>query len=156
MLWLANISAYEISFACGIVLKTLCNLRHCSTILLYMSKDQFLHMFSVCLSRQAVSVVSEGLESFGGQGYIEDTGLPSMLRDAQVNDLCACVTSPCVCVCVWHQHWWKLVLTIISSDVLLVRSDALSAQQMAAHAWHMNQCDLYTHVQQCHVYTLSK
>uniref|UniRef100_A0A673HRU8 Acyl-CoA dehydrogenase family member 11-like n=1 Tax=Sinocyclocheilus rhinocerous TaxID=307959 RepID=A0A673HRU8_9TELE len=32
----------------------------------------------------AVSVVSEGLESFGGQGYIEDTGLPSMLRDAQV------------------------------------------------------------------------
>ncbi|XP_058626439.1 acyl-CoA dehydrogenase family member 11-like isoform X2 [Onychostoma macrolepis] len=35
-------------------------------------------------AKQAVSVVSEGLESFGGQGYIEDTGLPSMLRDAQV------------------------------------------------------------------------
>lgn len=34
--------------------------------------------------KQAVGVVSEGLESFGGQGYIEDTGLPSMLRDAQV------------------------------------------------------------------------
>lgn len=33
---------------------------------------------------QAVAVVSEGLESFGGQGYIEDTGLPGMLRDAQV------------------------------------------------------------------------
>lgn len=27
---------------------------------------------------------SEGLESFGGQGYIEDTGLPTFLRDAQV------------------------------------------------------------------------
>jgi len=39
---------------------------------------------------QAVSVVSEGLESFGGQGYIEDTGLPSMLRDAQVS-VCVCV-----------------------------------------------------------------
>jgi len=29
-------------------------------------------------------VMSEGLECIGGQGYIEDTGLPSMLRDAQV------------------------------------------------------------------------
>lgn len=28
--------------------------------------------------------MSEGLESFGGQGYIEDTGLPGLLRDAQV------------------------------------------------------------------------
>ncbi|CAB1322021.1 unnamed protein product [Coregonus sp. 'balchen'] len=34
--------------------------------------------------KQAVAVISEGLESFGGQGYIEDTGLPAMLRDAQV------------------------------------------------------------------------
>lgn len=36
------------------------------------------------VSSQAVAVVSEGLESFGGQGYIEDTGLPGLLRDAQV------------------------------------------------------------------------
>eukprot|EP00118_Oscarella_pearsei_P006616 m.30174 g.30174 ORF g.30174 m.30174 type:complete len:587 (+) comp31309_c0_seq4:66-1826(+) len=35
-------------------------------------------------AKQAVSVTSEGLECFGGQGYIEDTGLPGMLRDAQV------------------------------------------------------------------------
>ncbi|KAK3084005.1 hypothetical protein FSP39_006649 [Pinctada imbricata] len=34
--------------------------------------------------KQAMSVVSEGIESFGGQGYIEDTGIPVMLRDAQV------------------------------------------------------------------------
>uniref|UniRef100_A0AAY5KPY2 Acyl-CoA dehydrogenase family, member 11 n=1 Tax=Esox lucius TaxID=8010 RepID=A0AAY5KPY2_ESOLU len=34
--------------------------------------------------KQAIAVISEGLESFGGQGYIEDTGLPAMLRDAQV------------------------------------------------------------------------
>ena len=33
---------------------------------------------------EAVSVVSEGLECFGGQGYIEDTGLPGILRDVQV------------------------------------------------------------------------
>ena len=35
-------------------------------------------------AKVAMSVTSEGLECFGGQGYIEDTGLPSMLRDAQV------------------------------------------------------------------------
>nr|XP_006812241.1 PREDICTED: isovaleryl-CoA dehydrogenase, mitochondrial-like [Saccoglossus kowalevskii] len=35
-------------------------------------------------AKQAMSVTSEGLECFGGQGYIEDTGLPGILRDAQV------------------------------------------------------------------------
>ena len=35
-------------------------------------------------AKSAVATVSEGLECFGGQGYIEDTGLPAMLRDAQV------------------------------------------------------------------------
>ena len=33
---------------------------------------------------QSMQVTSEGLESFGGQGYIEDTGLPGLMRDAQV------------------------------------------------------------------------
>src|SRR5439155_11223817 len=35
-------------------------------------------------AKQAVAVASEALESFGGAGYIEDTGLPRLLRDAQV------------------------------------------------------------------------
>ena len=35
-------------------------------------------------AKQAVSVASEVLESFGGAGYVEDTGLPVLLRDAQV------------------------------------------------------------------------
>ncbi|WP_437996202.1 acyl-CoA dehydrogenase family protein [Sorangium sp. So ce185] len=35
-------------------------------------------------AKQAVSVLSEVLEAFGGAGYIEDTGLPRLLRDAQV------------------------------------------------------------------------
>lgn len=34
--------------------------------------------------KRAVETISEGLESFGGQGYIEDTGIPRLLRDAQV------------------------------------------------------------------------
>ncbi|MCB9598715.1 MAG: acyl-CoA dehydrogenase family protein [Sandaracinaceae bacterium] len=35
-------------------------------------------------AKQAVAVASEALECFGGAGYVEDTGLPSLLRDAQV------------------------------------------------------------------------
>jgi acyl-CoA dehydrogenase len=35
-------------------------------------------------ARQSVAVLSEILESFGGAGYVEDTGLPALLRDAQV------------------------------------------------------------------------
>lgn len=35
-------------------------------------------------ARQCVAVCSEVLEAFGGAGYIEDTGLPVLLRDAQV------------------------------------------------------------------------
>ena len=34
--------------------------------------------------RQAVTVASEVLEAFGGAGYVEDTGLPLLLRDSQV------------------------------------------------------------------------
>ena len=34
--------------------------------------------------KQSVLVASEVLESFGGAGYVEDTGLPVLLRDAQV------------------------------------------------------------------------
>ncbi len=34
--------------------------------------------------KQAVAVASEALECFGGAGFVEDTGLPMLLRDAQV------------------------------------------------------------------------
>jgi acyl-CoA dehydrogenase len=35
-------------------------------------------------AKQAVQVASETLEAFGGAGYVEDTGLPVLLRDSQV------------------------------------------------------------------------
>ncbi|MGQ3892700.1 acyl-CoA dehydrogenase family protein [Legionella sp. CNM-4043-24] len=35
-------------------------------------------------ARQAIATVSEALEAFGGAGYVEDTGLPRLLRDVQV------------------------------------------------------------------------
>ncbi|XP_011614079.2 acyl-CoA dehydrogenase family member 11-like [Takifugu rubripes] len=50
--------------------------------------------------KQAVAVVSEGLECFGGQGYMEDTGLPGLLRDAQVLSI------------------WEGTTNILSLDVL--------------------------------------
>jgi putative acyl-CoA dehydrogenase len=38
-------------------------------------------------TKQAVLVLSEGMESFGGYGYMEDTGIPSLLRDLHVNTI---------------------------------------------------------------------
>jgi alkylation response protein AidB-like acyl-CoA dehydrogenase len=34
--------------------------------------------------RQVIEVMSEVIEAFGGAGYVEDTGLPALLRDAHV------------------------------------------------------------------------
>jgi len=41
-------------------------------------------MVKLGTARDAVACASEALECFGGAGYIEDTGLPQLLRDAQV------------------------------------------------------------------------
>ena len=46
---------------------------------------QLLHLVAkLVTARQAVAGASEILESFGGAGYVEDTGLPELLRDCQV------------------------------------------------------------------------
>ena len=62
-------------------------------------------------AKQAVAVASEAVESFGGAGYIEDTGLPRLLRDAQVLSI------------------WEGTTNVLSLDVLraLERTDALRA-----------------------------
>jgi alkylation response protein AidB-like acyl-CoA dehydrogenase len=61
-------------------------------------------------AKQAVAVASEVLESFGGAGYVEDTGLPRLLRDAQVLPI------------------WEGTTNVLSLDVLRVLSkgDALA------------------------------
>ena len=41
-------------------------------------------LMKLTTGKQVVAVVSEALEAFGGAGYVEDTGLPVLLRDAQV------------------------------------------------------------------------
>jgi alkylation response protein AidB-like acyl-CoA dehydrogenase len=41
-------------------------------------------LMKLTTARAAVHVASEAVEAFGGAGYVEDTGLPVLLRDAQV------------------------------------------------------------------------
>ena len=41
-------------------------------------------LMKLTTAKQAVAVTSEVLEAFGGAGYVEDTGLPVLLRDSQV------------------------------------------------------------------------
>jgi acyl-CoA dehydrogenase len=55
-------------------------------------------------AKQAVAVVSEAIEAFGGAGYVEDTGLPVLLRDTQVLPI------------------WEGTTNVLSLDALL-RSD---------------------------------
>ena len=46
-----------------------------------------LPLLKLYTGKKCVQVVSEGLECFGGQGYMEDTGIPCILRDAQASIL---------------------------------------------------------------------
>lgn len=62
-------------------------------------------------AKQAVAVASEAIECFGGQGYMEDTGLPRLLRDAQVLPI------------------WEGTTSVLALDVLRVlrKREALEA-----------------------------
>lgn len=75
-------------------------------------------------ARQAVSVVSECMEAFGGAGYVEDTGLPLLLRDAQV-------------LPIWEGTTNVLALDTVLRGELSVGLPALRQriqQAMSAHA----------------------
>ena len=63
--------------------------------------------------KQAVAVVSEVIESFGGAGYVEDTGIPVLLRDTQVLSI------------------WEGTTNVLALDALL-RSD-IATGLAAAH-----------------------
>jgi alkylation response protein AidB-like acyl-CoA dehydrogenase len=63
-------------------------------------------------AKQAVALASEALEGFGGAGYVEDTGLPVWLRDAQVLPI------------------WEGTTNVLSLDVLRAAS-----REGALQAW---------------------
>jgi len=62
-------------------------------------------------AKQAVTIASEVVESFGGAGYVEDTGIPRLLRDAQVLPI------------------WEGTTNVLSLDTLraIQKADALAA-----------------------------
>jgi alkylation response protein AidB-like acyl-CoA dehydrogenase len=70
-------------------------------------------------AKQAVAVVSECIEAFGGAGYVEDTGLPALLRDAQVLPI------------------WEGTTNVLALDALL--RGELTAALPAVHA-RIGQC----------------
>ncbi|HET8540844.1 MAG TPA: acyl-CoA dehydrogenase family protein [Anaeromyxobacter sp.] len=64
--------------------------------------------------RQAVAVASEALECFGGAGYVEDTGLPRLLRDAQVLPI------------------WEGTTNVLALDALRALAEEGAAEALAA------------------------
>jgi alkylation response protein AidB-like acyl-CoA dehydrogenase len=66
--------------------------------------------------KDAVAVASEALEAFGGAGYIEDTGLPVLLRDAQVLPI------------------WEGTTNVLSLDVLRAIGDGEAIELLRADA----------------------
>ena len=66
----------------------------------------------------AVKLCSEALECFGGAGYIEDTGLPQLLRDAQVYAI------------------WEGTTNVLSLDILrALGGDQLKPLLAATRGW---------------------
>jgi alkylation response protein AidB-like acyl-CoA dehydrogenase len=66
----------------------------------------------------AVNICSEALECFGGAGYIEDTGLPQLLRDGQVYAI------------------WEGTTNVLSLDSLrALAGDSFGALRAASATW---------------------
>lgn len=75
-------------------------------------------LMKLVTGKQAVATTSEALECFGGAGYVEDTGLPRLLRDAQVLSI------------------WEGTTNVLSLDVLraIAREGALEPLLAEIHA----------------------
>lgn len=76
--------------------------------------------------KMAVKLCSEALECFGGAGYIEDTGLPQLLRDAQVYAI------------------WEGTTNVLSLDSLrALAGDNLDALRTAIEGWLADSIDAH-------------
>ncbi|SEJ10042.1 acyl-CoA dehydrogenase family protein [Frateuria terrea] len=67
--------------------------------------------------KAAVALCSEALECFGGAGYIEDTGLPQLLRDAQVYAI------------------WEGTTNVLALDSLRALAEGLPSLRTAMDLW---------------------
>ncbi|WP_267223608.1 acyl-CoA dehydrogenase family protein [Dyella silvae] len=83
--------------------------------------------------KMATELCSEALECFGGAGYIEDTGLPQLLRDAQVYAI------------------WEGTTNVLSLDSLRAQAgDNLTALRTAVEGWLADSIDAHAR-RQIHV-----
>jgi hypothetical protein len=97
-------------------------------------------------ARQAVAVASEVLEAFGGAGYIEDTGLPMLLRDSQVLPIWEGTTNVLALDglrALGRPEAWRAIEALVERHVAATRDARLSAAGQSAvatvaHArrWH--------------------
>jgi acyl-CoA dehydrogenase len=71
--------------------------------------------------KQVVVAASEVVEAFGGAGYIEDTGIPTMLRDAQVLPI------------------WEGTTNVLSLDLLLRADVDAGCRRMRERMMHILQ-----------------
>ena len=71
----------------------------------------------IITAKQAVQHASEVIEAFGGNGYIENTQIPKLLRDAQVFPI------------------WEGTTNILSLDVLRAEKKHRSLQIMLEHLY---------------------
>ncbi len=86
----------------------------------------------------AVKLCSEALECFGGAGYIEDTGLPQLLRDAQVYAIWEGTTN------VLSLDSLRALAATTASSALRIAIDRLACGQhrcACATARSMRRCD---------------
>ena len=67
--------------------------------------------------KASVALCSEALECFGGAGYIEDTGLPQLLRDAQVYAI------------------WEGTTNVLALDSLRALAEGLPSLRTAIDRW---------------------
>jgi acyl-CoA dehydrogenase len=80
--------------------------------------------------KMAVKLCSEALECFGGAGYIEDTGLPQLLRDAQVYAI------------------WEGTTNVLSLDSLrALAGDNIGALRTAIEGWLAGSIDAHARQQ---------
>lgn len=94
-------------------------------------------------AKQAAAVASEVLEAFGGAGYVEDTGLPVLLRDSQVLPIWEGTTNVLALdvlrVFNADERAWPVLQAEIEQALLSIRDHKLAAaaqtlRQTRAHA----------------------
>jgi hypothetical protein len=87
----------------------------------------------------AVRIASETCEAFGGAGYIEDTGIPQLLRDAQVYPIWEGTTNVLALDVLRALGANGLDILVHATAALLTQANAddhgIAATLMQAHAW---------------------